>query len=124
MKGGLVLIHRPEAVMKAGMRGTTCLLDVAGKDSVKDSGQVPLEGNKVESPAPESVIKAGKGEKAASRMEENAVSIQKKDIISGGGNSQSEASTTQYDPDSVEHTMEEKEKIHGEWNSPREATNT
>ena len=50
--------------MKAGTGETTCLLDVARKDSVKASDQVPVEEKKGESPAPEPVIKAGKGEKS------------------------------------------------------------
>ena len=45
-------------------------------------------------------------------------------MIPGGWTSQSEASITQYDPDPVEHTMEEQEKIPGGWHSPREANNT
>ena len=45
--------------MMAGKWETTCLLDVAGKDMVKASDQVPVEGKKAESSAPEPVIKAG-----------------------------------------------------------------
>ena len=51
--------NRNETGIKAGKGETTCLLDVAGEDSVKASDQVPVEGKKVESPAPEPFLKAG-----------------------------------------------------------------
>ena len=46
--------------MKARKEETTCLLDVAGKCSVKASVHVPVKVKKDGSPAPEPVIKDGK----------------------------------------------------------------
>ena len=51
--------HEKEPVMKAEKAETTCLLDVAGKGSVKTSVQLPVKGIKDKSP----VIKDDKGEK-------------------------------------------------------------
>ena len=51
--------HEKEPVMKAEKKETTCLLDVAGKGSVKTSVQVPVKDITVHKP----VIKGGKGKK-------------------------------------------------------------
>ena len=50
--------------MKAGKKETTCLLEIAGKCSVKTYGHVPVKGKKDESPEPDSVIKYGKGKRS------------------------------------------------------------
>ena len=50
--------------MKAGKEETTCLLEVAGKCSVKASVHVLVKGKKGESPEAESVIKDGKGKRS------------------------------------------------------------
>ena len=56
--------------MKAGKKGTTCLLGIAGKCSVKASVHVPVKGKKDESPELESVIKDGKGKITCLPVEE------------------------------------------------------
>ena len=50
--------------------------------------------------------------------------MQKREVIPGGWKCQRAVSITQYDPDPVEHAMDEKEKIPGGWNSQRESNNT
>ena len=47
--------------MKAEKEETTCLLDVAGKGSVKTSVQVPVKGITDRSPVHKPVIKSSKG---------------------------------------------------------------
>ena len=53
-----------EPVMKVRKEETTCLLDKAGKCSVKGFAHDPVKGKTYESPAPELVIKYGKREKS------------------------------------------------------------
>ena len=50
--------------MKAEKEETTCLLDVAGKGSVKTSVQVPVKGITDRSPVHKQVIKGGKGKRS------------------------------------------------------------
>ena len=47
--------------MKAEKEDTTCLLNIAGKGSVKTSVQVPVKGITDTSPVHKPVIKSGKG---------------------------------------------------------------
>ena len=56
----IIINIKKEPVMKAEKEETTCLLDVAGKGSVKASVQVPVKGIKDKSPVQEPVIKDGK----------------------------------------------------------------
>ena len=48
--------------MQAWKEKTKCLQDIAGKGSGKASVQVQVKGIKYESPAPEPLVKDGKGE--------------------------------------------------------------
>ena len=52
--------HEKEPMMKTVKKETTCILDVAGKCSVKTSVQVPVKRFKDKSPVQEPVIKDGK----------------------------------------------------------------
>ena len=78
-------------VMKAGKEETTCLLGVARKCSIKAFVHVLVKGMKDESPAPEPLIKDGRGRKKYSCwMEERKVSIQIQVVIPVGWTSQRE----------------------------------
>ena len=90
---------------------------VAENGSVKAFRQVSVDRRKKESPAPDLMIKAGKGERSC-------LLDGGKDCVHGGQNSQREVSLTQYDQDPVEHTIKEKENIPGEWKSPSRAITT
>ena len=57
-------------------------------------------------------------------MEKTAVFMLKQELIPGQLKIQREISITRYHPDPVENTMEEKQKIPGEWICQREADNT
>ena len=61
--------------MKADKKETICLLNVAGKGSVKTSVQVPVKDIIDKSPVHKPVIKGGKWKKAAFWMEERALSM-------------------------------------------------
>ena len=87
-----------------------CLLDRAGKGSVKASVQVQVKGIKYYSAAREPLIKDGQGQKAACWMEERAVSILNQDVIPCGWKVQKKASITKYHPDPVKQVMEDKNK--------------
>ena len=50
--------------MKAEKEETTCLLDIAGKGSVKTSIQVPVKGITDRCPVHKPVIKVGKGKRS------------------------------------------------------------
>ena len=68
-----------------------------------------MKGKKDESPAPEPMIKGGKGERRC--LLDGGKGSVHTIYDSGWMESQMEASITQYDLDPVEHAMEEKEKI-------------
>ena len=50
--------------------------------------------------------------------------MQKQEVIQGSWKSQGKDSIIQYEPDPVEHAIEGKENIPGEWNFLREAKKT
>ena len=56
--------HEKEAVMKAEKEGTTCLLDITGKGSVKTIVQIPVKGITYRSPVHKLVIEGCKGKRS------------------------------------------------------------
>ena len=109
-----------EKVMKAEMEETNCLLDEAGKGSVKTSVQVPVKGITVH----KSVIKGGTGKPSCLLDGGKGIVHVKKVMIPLGWKILKEVSVTKYHPDPVEYAMEEKEKIPGGWNSQIKTNNT
>ena len=61
--------------MKAEKEKTTCLLDIAGKGSVKTSVKVSVKGITDRCPVHKPVIKGGKGGKTACSVDERALSM-------------------------------------------------
>ena len=60
----IIINIEKEPVMKAEKKDTTCLLNVAGKGSVKDFVQIPVKNITDMSPVHKPVIKGGKGKKS------------------------------------------------------------